>query len=70
MHFLKSVLHKWGFAATALPTGGAVTGYDEFSPSYSGSTIQGAIGAGNALLLGLDINQASGQPAQTLSAFC
>jgi len=27
------------------------------------------IGAGNALLLGLDINQASGQPAQTLTSF-
>jgi hypothetical protein len=58
-----------GFAATALPTGGSLTGYNEFSPVYSGSTIQGIIGAGNSLLLGLDINQASGQPAQTLSAF-
>jgi PEP-CTERM motif-containing protein len=58
-----------GFAATALPTGGAVTGYDSFSPVYSGSTIFSIIGAGNSITLGLDINQASGQPAQTLSAF-
>ena len=58
-----------GFAATALPSGGAVTGYDAFSPVYSGSTIFSIIGAGNSILLGLDINQASGQPAQTLSAF-
>jgi len=58
-----------GFAATALPTGGGVNGYDAFSPVYTGSTIFSIIGAGNSILLGLDINQASGQPAQTLSAF-
>jgi hypothetical protein len=58
-----------GFPSTDLDNGGAVTGYDAFSPVYSGSTIQGIIGAGNSILLGLDINQASGQPAQTLSAF-
>jgi hypothetical protein len=58
-----------GFLATALPTGGAVTGYDSFSPVYSGSTIFSIIGVGNSITLGLDINQASGQPAQTLSAF-
>lgn len=57
------------FLATALPVGGAVTGYDEFSPVYSGATLLGIIGTGNSLLLGLDINQASGQPAQTLTAF-
>ena len=58
-----------GFAATALPTGGAVTGYDKLSPIYSGVTLNSIIGAGNSLMLGLDINQASGQPAQTLSLF-
>ena len=58
-----------GFAATPLPTGGSVSGYDAFSPVYSGSTIFSIIGAGNSITLGLDINQASGQPAQTLSAF-
>jgi len=58
-----------GFAATPLPTGGAVTGYDSLSPIYSGSTLMNIIGAGNSLMLGLDINQASGQPAQTLSLF-
>ena len=57
------------FAATPLPTGGGVSGYDSFSPVYTGSTIFGIIGAGNSIELGLDINQASGQPAQTLSAF-
>ncbi|WP_026437635.1 PEP-CTERM sorting domain-containing protein [Acidovorax sp. JHL-9] len=58
-----------GFASTALPTGGSVNGYDAFSPIYSGQTLLNIIGAGNALLIGLDINQASGQPAQTLTAF-
>jgi len=58
-----------GFPDTALPTGGAITSYDAFSPVYSGSTILGVIGAGNSLFLGLDINQASGQPPQTLSLF-
>jgi len=58
-----------GFAATALPTGGAVNGYDALSPIYTGVTLNSIIGAGNSLMLGLDINQASGQPAQTLSLF-
>src|SRR5579862_6710839 len=58
-----------GFLATPLPTGGSVTGYDSLSPVYSGSTLKSIIGAGNTMLLGLDINQASGQPAQTLSLF-
>ncbi len=57
------------FLSTALDTGGSVSGYDAFSPVYSGATILGIIGAGNSLLLGLDINQASGQPAQTLTGF-
>jgi len=54
---------------TELDTGGNVNGYDEFSPVYSGALIQSIIGTGNSLLLGVDINQASGQPAQTLTAF-
>lgn len=58
-----------GFLATALPTGGAVNGYDAYSPIYSGATLKAIIGAGNSLMLGLDINEASGQPAQTLSLF-
>jgi hypothetical protein len=58
-----------GFTGTPLPTGGAVSGYNEFSPIYSGGTLLAIIGAGNPLLLGVDINQASGQPAQTLSGF-
>lgn len=58
-----------GWATTDLDTGGNVAGYDEFSPVYSGATLYGIIGLGNSLMLGLDINQASGQPAQTLTAF-
>jgi hypothetical protein len=58
-----------GFVATPLPSGGAVTGYDSLSPVYSGSTLMSIIGAGNSMLLGLDINQASGAPAQTLTSF-
>ena len=57
------------FNVAPLPTGGGVSGYDSFSPVYTGSTIFGIIGAGNSIELGLDINQATGQPAQTLSAF-
>lgn len=57
------------FQGTDLPTGGNVNGYNEFSPVYSGATLLSIIGAGNSLLLGLDINQASGQPAQTLTGF-
>lgn len=57
------------FLATALPTGGNETGYNAFSPTYTGATLFGIIGAGNSLLLGVDINQASGQPAQTLLGF-
>jgi hypothetical protein len=56
------------FVATPLPTGGAVTGYNALA-TYTGSTIMSVIGSGNSLLIGLDINQASGQPAQTLSLF-
>lgn len=57
-----------GFASTALPTGGNLTGYDEWSPEYTGQTLLDKIGAGS-FMLGIDINQASGKPAQTLSSF-
>jgi len=56
------------FTGTPLPTGGAVTGYNS-TVTYLGSQILSVIGDGNTLLLGLDINQASGQPAQTLTLF-
>ena len=55
------------FASTALPTGGNLNGYDAFSPIYSGQTLLDIIGAGNSLLIGLDINE--GGSAQTLTAF-
>lgn len=67
--FVNPSCQQGSFTGTDLPTGGAVTGYDSFSPVYSGSTILSIIGAGNPLLLGIDINQASGQPAQTLTNF-
>ena len=56
-----------GWVGTALPTGGAVTGYDALSPIYSGATILGIIGNGNPLRIGLDINE--NNDAQTLSMF-
>ena len=58
-----------GWLTTDLPTGGNETGYDASSPVYSGATLLAIIGSGNSLMLGLDINQASGQPAQTLLGF-
>lgn len=55
------------FASTALPLGGNLNGYDAFSPIYNGQTLLNIIGAGNSLMIGLDINE--GGPAQTLTAF-
>ena len=52
---------------TDLPNGGNVSGYDEYSPIYTGAQITGVIGAGNPLQIGLNINE--GGPAQTLSLF-
>jgi hypothetical protein len=66
--FVNPSCQQGSFTGTDLPTGGAVTGYNAFA-SYSGSTLLSIIGTGNSLQLGLDINQASGQPAQTLSLF-
>src|SRR5215510_1886622 len=48
------------FPTFNLPTGGNETGYNAFSPIYTGSTLL-AIMAGGPLRLGMDINQASGQ---------
>jgi len=55
------------FAETDVPSGGGVDNWDILSPVYSGSTLLNIIGAGNQLLLGLDINQAN--TAQTLLGF-
>jgi hypothetical protein len=66
--FVNPSCQQGSFTGTDLPTGGGVAGYNAFA-SYSGSTLLSIIGAGNSLQLGLDINQASGQPAQTLSLF-
>jgi PEP-CTERM motif-containing protein len=56
------------FPTTNLDTGGAVTGYNVFSQVYTGSTLLSILNGG-AMILGIDINQASGQPAQTLLGF-
>lgn len=56
------------FTGTALVQGGNIPTYDAFV-TYSGATLLNIIGVGNSLILGIDINQASGQPAQTLSSF-
>lgn len=58
-----------GWQDTELPNQGNPDSYDEFSPEYTGAEIFDIIGDGNSLLLGLDINQASGLPIQTLSLF-
>jgi hypothetical protein len=57
------------FPGTALPLGGNVSTYNALSPVYTGSTLMGIIGAGNSLMIGLDINDAPGQGAQTLTGF-
>jgi hypothetical protein len=56
------------FPTTNLPTGGNETGYNSLSQIYTGSQLLAIMGGGS-LLLGIDINQASGQPAQTLLGF-
>jgi hypothetical protein len=67
--FVNPSCQQGSFNGTDLPTGGAVNGYDSLSPVYSGAMLNAIIGAGNSLILGIDINQASGQPAQTLATF-
>src|SRR5215471_17276524 len=57
-----------GFPTTNLPNGGNINSYDALSPVYSGSQLLSILN-GASLLLGIDINQASGQPAQTLTSF-
>ena len=66
--FTNSSCKQGTFTGTPLDNGGSVTSYDA-TASYTGSQILSVIGSGNSLLLGLDINQASGQPAQTLTLF-
>jgi hypothetical protein len=57
------------FPSTDVPNGGSVTTYDLTSPSYSGADLLAIIGAGNPLTIGIDINEAGGQPPQTLTTF-
>ena len=65
--FTNASCQQGDWVGTALPVGGAVDGYDEVA-SYTNSELQAKLGT-DVLMLGIDINQASGQPAQTLSAF-
>ena len=66
--FTNPSCQQGSFNGTDLPTGGGVSTYDSLSPIYTGATLN-AIIAGGTLRLGIDINQASGQPAQTLTTF-
>jgi len=66
--FSNPACQNGAFPTTNLPTGGNITSYDALSPVYTGSQLL-AIMNGASLLLGLDINQASGQPPQTLTGF-
>src|SRR5262249_32008961 len=66
--FSNPACQNGGFPTTDLPTGGNVNSYDALSPIYTGAQILSLL-AGHALQLGIDINQASGQPPQTLAAF-
>src|SRR5215467_10775743 len=66
--FSNPACQNGAFPTTNLPTGGNVTSYDALSPVYTGSQLL-AITGGASLLLGVDINQASGQPPQTLTGF-
>ena len=56
------------FPTVDLPTGGAVDNYLADSVVYTGAQLL-AIMAGGPMIIGIDINQASGQPAQTLTQF-
>jgi len=67
--FTNSSCQNGTFPGTALDNGGNVSTYDNLSPVYSGAVLNAIIGTGNSLTLGLDINQAGGQPAQTLATF-
>ena len=57
---------KSSLAFTSIPSGNS---YDITSPVYNGSELLPIIGTGNSLLIGIDINDADGQPAQTLTRF-
>jgi hypothetical protein len=57
-----------GFPTTDLPPGGNITTYDALSPIYPAVLLLGIMG-NLPLTIGLDINQASGQPPQTLTTF-
>jgi hypothetical protein len=57
-----------GFPSTPVPNGGNETSYDLLSPVYTGSQLL-ALTGGSTLNIGLDINQATGVGAQTLTLF-
>ncbi|HEY3412163.1 MAG TPA: PEP-CTERM sorting domain-containing protein [Armatimonadota bacterium] len=56
-----------GFDLTILPVGGQVSSYNAFSPIYTVAQVQSIVG--NTFMVGVDINQATGQGPQSLSLF-
>jgi len=57
-----------GFASTDVPQQGNPSSWDILSPVYTGAQLNSFLNGGS-LFLGLDINQATGQGAQTLTSF-
>ena len=57
-----------GFPSTDVPNSGSETSYDLLSPIYAGSSILPLL-SGGSLVVGIDINQATGAGSQTLTRF-
>jgi hypothetical protein len=66
--FSNSSCQNGSFPTTNVPNGGNISTYDLLSPVYSGSQLLAVLNGGS-LQLGIDINEASGQPPQTLTGF-
>lgn len=65
--FTNPSCQQGSFIGTELALGN-VSSYDALSPTYSGATLLGLMGEGS-LMLGLDVNDAPGLDAQTLTGF-
>ena len=66
--FSNPACQNGNFPTTDVPNGGNVSTYDLLSPIYTGSQLL-AITNGAPIQIGIDINQATGQGPQTLTAF-
>jgi hypothetical protein len=66
--FSNPACQNGSFPTTNLPTGGNVSSYDALSPVYTGAQLLSILNGGS-MLLGIDINQATGQGPQTLTSF-